>query len=142
MALNLRSIPKRSFRFSPFRISFWILWFFALVGVGGCSHRKIPSVEATISKTSGVFVHDVERKVDIGELMPFMRRASWTDSFLFWKTSVDVLLDGGRKVRFERLAPMFRIDGVEGTFLIKEEDSAAYEKLRNKIVLGYLPSNQ
>lgn len=111
---------------------------FALVGLTGCSNRTIPSVEATIRRTDGVFAHDTGKKVDIGELLPFMRRATWTDSFILWKTSVDVLLVGGKKIRFERLSPMFRIEGIEGTFLITEEDSAAYEKLRNKIVLEYL----
>jgi peptidoglycan/xylan/chitin deacetylase (PgdA/CDA1 family) len=115
---------------------FSILVLLSLTALSGCSSVTIPSVEATVKKTDGVRNYSVSSEIDIAPLMPFMRRASWSDRWILWKTSVDVVLSDGKKVYFERLQPIFRIEGIKGTFLVIKEDIPAYEILRDRIVIG------
>ena len=90
-------------------------------------------------QTKGSWSWDRSKQIDIAKLVPFMRRASWDDRWVLWKTSVDVVLADGRKVQFERLQPWFRIEGVDGTFFIQKDDIPSYETLRDRIVVGGNP---
>ena len=115
------------------------LIFAGLIGLSGCARTMIPSVEASISRTDGHRSWDANRQINIGELIPYMRRATWMDGWVPWKTSADVVLSDGKKIQFERLQPMFRVEGVEGTFLILQSDVVAYETLRDRVVIGGSP---
>lgn len=101
------------------------------VGLLGCATRVVPSVEATITRTDGEFPdRALSKKVDIGELLPFMRRATWRSGLYLWKNYEDIVLSDGTKIRIDALNPAFTIGGVKGTFYIREEDVPAYVKAR------------
>ncbi len=104
--------------------------------VRSCSSRVVPSVASLVQGGMGFSADRPTARVDISELLPYMQRATWTDRWVFWKTSVGVVMGDGTTIRFERLSPMFRIDGVEGTFLVNEVDQEAYWNLFGRIVLG------
>ncbi len=107
---------------------------FLSIGLIGCSTLVVPSVEATISRTDGEFVdRSSNRNVDIAELLPFMRRATWRSGLYIWKDYEDLVLSDGRTIRIDALNPAFTIGGVKGTFYIREEDESAYEKARRRL---------
>jgi rhomboid family GlyGly-CTERM serine protease len=106
--------------------------------INGCSSHVVPSVEERVRSTAGTLAGEASKHVDISEMLPYMRRAVWTDAFLFWKVSHRVILADGTRVRFEQFGAMFAIDGIDGTFLITDTDRKAYETLRNRILFGYL----
>lgn len=113
---------------------FLLLTFVGLT-IHGCSSHRVPSIETLVRNPVGRLAHVSSRQVDLSEIVPYMRRAIWTDDLMLWKVSHRVVLSDGTRVRFEQFGAIFSIEGVDGTFIILDGDRDGYERVRDRLIV-------
>ena len=112
----------------------------------GCDESVPSNYELASSKSIALYDSDYTEPefigtVDLSPISESLARADWTSKNFMWKGSWRLRTNSGKEIMLSYYGSFFRIIGVPGNFVIRDEDKEAYriflQKLSQEVVIPW-----